>query len=74
MDGSHYNFHMVIGIGSFNVMHARDVDEFNGWKGVGDIGGLVFFLYILHTILMIIIGFFVNNDSKFLNRENVDTI
>jgi len=48
------------------VIHFEETNLFNGWMGVGDIGGFVFFLYLLHTIAMALIGICVPNTSRFL--------
>jgi len=61
-----YNVSVIMS--SFSVQHWEQIDAYNGWMGLGDIGGFVFFMLILHAILMIIIGFFMNNDSTFLNK------
>jgi len=50
----------------FHVMHFIEEDLYDRWMSVGDIGGFAFFLYILHTAFMFIVGFVLDNDSKFL--------
>lgn len=59
-------FRVVVGIRNFFVQHTQEVDTFNGWQSVGSIGGFIFFLVILHNILMFLVGFCLANDSKFL--------
>jgi len=49
-----------------HVDHFQETDVFNGWMGVGVIGGFCFFLYLLHAIIMALIGICVPNTSKFL--------
>jgi len=39
----------------------------NGWRALGTIGGFAFFTYILHTIVMAVVGLCLDNDSHFLN-------
>jgi len=56
-------------IGSFQVGHIIPSDTYNGWMSIGQIGGFAFFLVILHSIVMIIIGIFMTNDSKLLNES-----
>jgi len=54
-------------IGSFLVSHYVPNDSYNGWMSIGQIGGFAFFLVILHSIVMILMGIFMTNDSKLLN-------
>lgn len=56
-------------MGSFWVRHFDPKDTYNGWMAVGDIGGVAFFMVILHTIVMLIFGFFMSNTSTFLSGE-----
>jgi len=60
-----YNISVIMG--SFYVTHFDPKDVYNGWMTIGDIGGVGFFMVILHTIFMIIIGLFFSNNSTFLN-------
>jgi hypothetical protein len=53
-------------IDTFGVEHWVQRDAYNGWMATGDIGGFAFFLLILHSIVMIGVGIFLNNDAKFL--------
>jgi len=57
-------------IGSFFVKHYQPLDIFPGWVTIGDIGGIGFFMLILHTIVMIVIGIFLPNDSNFLSSSS----
>jgi len=54
-------------IGSFLVNHFVPYDSYNGWMSIGQIGGFAFFLVILHSSVMILMGIFMTNDSKLLN-------
>jgi len=63
----YYNVATIIG--SFQVVHVKANDSYNGWMSIGQIGGFAFFLVILHSIVMIAIGIFMANDSKLLNES-----
>jgi len=51
---------------NFMVTYFEEADLFNGWMGLGAIGGFFFFLWFLHAFIMGIIGCFLPNTSKFL--------
>jgi len=59
-------FKIVMVIDTFAIWHYVETDWYTGMMAVADVGGLAFFLYILHTITMMIIGIFLDNNSKFL--------
>jgi len=54
-------------IDAFFVEHIDYGTHDNGWRALGSIGGFAFFTYILHTIVLSIVGLCINNDSHFLN-------
>jgi len=56
-------------IESFGVEHLEQRSLYNGWMAMGDVGGFAFFLLILHTIVMLGVGVFLANDSKFLHSD-----
>jgi len=62
-------YNMTTMLGSFFVRHLEPMDTYNGWMTVGDIGGVAFFMVVLHTAVMIIIGLFMSNSSSFLTGE-----
>jgi len=59
-------FMIQIIMGSFTVMHFEEDAWYDGWMSLGEVGGFAFFLYILHTIAMTLVGFFLENNSTFL--------
>jgi len=61
-------------VSSFRVMHYEQTDTFNGWMAIGAIGGFAFWMVILHTICMIVIGIFFSNESKFLTNHNAGSV
>jgi len=63
-----YSF--VVRFGNLWTQTSQETDTFNGWMGVGEIGGFFFFLYVIHSILMAFIGLCLTNDSKFLGGNN----
>jgi len=56
-------------IGTFEVPHFFIQDAYNPWMGVGDVGGFAFFTLILHTIVMMLLGICMENDSRFLKGD-----
>jgi len=64
------NFGMALRFNDFRVLNFQKADLFNGWMGIGTIGGFAFFLYILHSGIMGMIGCFLPNTSKFLGGEH----
>jgi len=63
-------YNVTVIMGSFFVEHYDPKDTYNGWMTLGDIGGVGFFMAVLHTIFMIMIGFFFSNTSTFLSGGN----
>jgi len=57
-------------ISSFRVNHYEQTDSYNGWMAVGGIGGFAFWMVILHTIVIAVVGFVFSNESKFLNGDH----
>jgi len=62
---NYYNVSVIIG--SHFVRHMEPKDHYNGWMTVGDIGGVAFFMVVLHGMAMIVFGLVLTNDSTFLN-------
>jgi len=57
-------------ISSLQITHYNSRDSFNGWRALGEIGGFAYALVLVHTVVMIIIGFCMTNDSKFLTDRS----
>jgi len=57
-------------IGTFRVPHYYEQHSYNAWMGVADAGGFAFFTIILHTIMMMLIGLCLDNDSRFLKGDS----
>jgi len=66
-------FTIAVIIGSFAVQHWDQIDSYTGWMAAGDIGGFSFLCIIVHTILMILIGICMPNDSIFLKKTEGET-
>jgi len=64
----YYNLTTIMG--TFLVRHFEPKDVYNGWMAVGNIGGVAFFMVIIHTILMIVFGLFLTNNSTFLTSSS----
>jgi len=62
-------FAVTFHIKDFFVDTYEQKDNYNGWQAVGSIGGFAFFLVLLHTVVMMIVGIFLDNNSSFLNGE-----
>jgi len=57
-------------INSFDIVHEEEEESaYGGWVAVADIGGFYFFLYLLHSLVMILVGFCLEKNSTFLNPE-----
>jgi len=63
-----YNLSVILQDFWVRVYEPRDT--YNGWMAVGSIGGVGFFMTCLHTLVMIIVGLFMANNSTFLNGEH----
>jgi len=61
------NWTIDIKMDHFHVAHYEENDYYTGWMAFGDIGGVAFFLVILHTIVMAVVGLCMDNNSKFLH-------
>jgi len=61
-------FHVRVQVMGFGVFTFRLENVYDGWKAVGGIGGFFWFMVFCHTIVMIVVGFFLSNkESLFLN-------
>jgi len=63
-------YNASISIGSHFVRHFEPKDAYNSWMAIGDIGGVAFFMVVIHGIAMIVFGLFLTNNSNFLNGSN----
>eukprot|EP01114_Cavostelium_apophysatum_P017802 TRINITY_DN536_c0_g1_i1.p1 TRINITY_DN536_c0_g1~~TRINITY_DN536_c0_g1_i1.p1 ORF type:complete len:314 (+),score=37.55 TRINITY_DN536_c0_g1_i1:61-942(+) len=66
-------YHVRVVIESWLIRHFSFVVTYNGWQAVGGIGGIAFFLVLIHTAFMAVIGFCFGNDSSFLNKSSTHT-
>jgi len=61
------SYQITVLIDSFDVdIITLHDNPYTGWMALGDMGGVAFFLLILHTIVMIVVGVFFTNSSSFL--------
>jgi len=63
----HYKIDTIIS--SFFIRDVARLDSFNGYRAIGNIGGLAYFLVILHTIVLVGFGACFKNNSKLLGGE-----
>jgi hypothetical protein len=76
LHGNIWSFKIIFNIVTFDVFHYEEMEytdevgSFNGWMAAGAIGGFAYFMYILHTIVMFLLGFFLTNNSKFLTGQD----
>jgi len=63
-----YNVSIILG--SQMVGHWDETTFDNGWTATGHMGGFAFFCIVLHTIVMLIAGFFLENNSTLLGKGN----
>jgi len=59
-------YNVTVIMGSYYVNNFQPRNSYNGWMTVGDIGGVSYFMLIIHTLVMIIVGLFLSNSSTFL--------
>jgi len=63
-------YRVAIMIGNFVVVNmALDNTNIHEMVAVADIGGFAYFMIIMHTLAMTVIGLFFVNDSKYLNHQ-----
>jgi len=60
----HYSVSTILA--SFDVTHIEQSDVYNGWLMMGDSGGFTFAMVLFHTLIMILVGIGLTNNSKFL--------
>eukprot|EP01121_Diplochlamys_sp_Union-15-3_P013507 TRINITY_DN4196_c0_g1_i3.p1 TRINITY_DN4196_c0_g1~~TRINITY_DN4196_c0_g1_i3.p1 ORF type:complete len:112 (-),score=14.35 TRINITY_DN4196_c0_g1_i3:67-402(-) len=59
----------TLSIESFYVLHWHQYHSYTNWMVVADFGGVAFFLYIFHTLLMSIISLCITNNSRALGGQ-----
>jgi len=59
-------YHIITTIPSFRVNHVELRDPEIGWMAAGEVGGFAFLGVIIHTIVMMLVGICLDNDSRFL--------
>jgi hypothetical protein len=67
VEGDYFNIRVAFQ--NFAVFHWQEDSGFDTWMSVGGIGGVAFFMVIMHTIFMTIIGMCLPNESKFLGGQ-----
>jgi len=60
-------YKIYFGFDSMNVQQNEQTVFYTGWMSAADIGGLGFFLGLVLTGVMLLVGVLLLNDSKFLN-------
>jgi len=63
-------YHVRVMIGGFGVFNFSTAVLYNGWQALGDIGGFAFLLACFHTLVMIIVGFCMVNNSEFILKSS----
>jgi len=59
-------YDIITVIPSFRVNHVELRDPEIGWMAAGEVGGFAFLGVIIHTIVMMLFGICLDNDSRFL--------
>jgi len=62
-------YQVSILINRFWVVHGEQSDQYTGWMALGEIGGFGYFFLLLHTLVMMLAGICLNNDTKFLSGD-----
>jgi len=60
-------YNVTIMIGEFVTLHIQPKELYSGWLVYGAIGGTGFFMVIIQTILMALLGICLSNNSVFLS-------
>jgi len=53
-------------INRFFVTHGEQGQKYDPWRAIGEIGGFAYFLFLLHAMMMMLVGICFNNDAKIL--------
>lgn len=64
-DPTELTFNTSVLITDFSIFNTATVTQ-EGWVTVALVGGFSFFTYILHALVMFVVGFFLTNNSHFL--------
>jgi len=56
-------------IPSFHVLHLIASDSYDGWNALGDIGGFAFFMMMMHSFVLILVGLCFVNNSEWLHHK-----
>jgi len=62
-------FHIRTVVNGFSEFNYDVWNLYSGWRAVGDLGGVSFFLVCIHTAVMILLGFCFSNNAVFLRKE-----
>jgi hypothetical protein len=67
---------LFIEMNSFDVVNYQQYSTYTGWQAYADVGGMLMFAYVMHMVLMFVIGVFLNNDSRVLGgaRASYDNV
>lgn len=60
------SYNVAVVINRYYVNYIEQYEFYNGLMSASDLGGFAFFLSLLVTVVMIIVGFVLDNDSHFL--------
>jgi len=59
---------------SFYVTNFERYDFYTSWMSFADIGGVMFIIYAIHTVIMILVGCVIKNDSHTLGGVSYKSI
>jgi len=68
------SFRVFVVLEGFGVLNFAPRNIYDGWKAVGDVGGFAFFMFGLHTLVMIIVGLVFVNNSSFLKPKESSSV
>eukprot|EP01124_Arcella_intermedia_P020622 TRINITY_DN28106_c0_g1_i1.p1 TRINITY_DN28106_c0_g1~~TRINITY_DN28106_c0_g1_i1.p1 ORF type:complete len:264 (+),score=66.70 TRINITY_DN28106_c0_g1_i1:3-794(+) len=54
---------LILTISDFTVSHYREYDWYTNWQFFGDIGGIIFMTYLIHSLVMLLFGPCLPKDS-----------
>lgn len=72
VDANQTSYKVAVIIDTFLVFHYDEYDFYTGLMNAADLGGFAYFLFLLMTVVMILVGIILDNDSSFLKRTSGD--
>jgi len=66
---------VTISYNSFDIKHWVQYDSYSSWNALADLGGLLFFVWLAHSFLMVIVELlFSRGDSRLFSSPSYSTV